>query len=38
VHSRGSIERLRREIGIVPSTDLATGIGRLLEEQYDLRR
>lgn len=38
VHSRGSVERLRREIGIVPSTDLATGIGRILEEQYGLRR
>lgn len=38
VHSRGSVERLRREVGIVPRTDLATGIGRLLEEQYGLRR
>jgi nucleoside-diphosphate-sugar epimerase len=38
VHSCGTIERMRREIEVAPATDLATGIGKLLDEQYGLRR
>jgi UDP-N-acetylglucosamine 4-epimerase len=36
VHSGGSVARLREGLGIVPGTDLAAGIGALLDEQHRL--
>jgi UDP-N-acetylglucosamine/UDP-N-acetylgalactosamine 4-epimerase len=36
LHSRGSNERLRREIGVSATIGLDVGIGRLLEEQHGL--
>jgi UDP-N-acetylglucosamine 4-epimerase len=36
VHSGGSVARLRQGLGIVPDTDLATGIGAILREQHRL--